>query len=169
MKKSTDSLKGARLELVSDNKKAAHSPNTRLVASALACGFKYGTDKPFMESYEEVDGETQVSVTWLMDASTKVPFTWVENQEGKLIAREESITFGEFRSRYIDREWIEANPDHPISYLRATHTQHLSMLKTIAKLPKHHVIRKGSSKVSIPDNATPEERAYFLNQLNKRR
>ena len=74
MSKSEDSLKGAKLELVRDDKKAAHSPNTRLVASALACGFKYGTDKPFMESYEEVDGETQVSVTWLMDASTKVPF-----------------------------------------------------------------------------------------------
>lgn len=164
-----ESLKGAKLELVRDNKKAAQSPNTRLVASGRACGFKYGTDKPFMESYEEVDGEVQVTVTWLMDASIKVPFIWAEKQNGRLVAREETISFGEFRSRYIDKDWIEANPDHPISYLRATHTQHISMLKTISKLPKHHVIRKGKAKVSIPDNASDEERAYFLNQLNKRR
>ena len=103
MNKNEDSLKGAKLELVRDDKKAAHSPNTRLVASALACGFKYGTDKPFMESYEEVDGKTQVSVTWLMDASTKVPFTWVEDNDGKLVAREESISFGEFRSLHRPR------------------------------------------------------------------
>ena len=61
-----------------DDKKAAHSP-TWLVASALACGFKYGTDKSFMESYEEVDvrfRERHLAHGCLH----QVPFTWVEDQ-----------------------------------------------------------------------------------------
>ena len=71
----------------------AQSPNTRLVASARACGFDWGQKNPFMDSIEELkDGGIKRTVTFVMDGAQVVPFMWATREDGRLVAKEEEIT-----------------------------------------------------------------------------
>lgn len=146
----------------------AQSPNTRLVASARACGFDWGQKNPFMDSIEELkDGGIKRTVTFVMDGAQVVPFMWATREDGRLVAKEEEINFDTFRSRYTNMEWVEANPDHPISYLRVGHRAHGQMLKKIKTLPQHSIIRKGKRIGAIPTNASDEDRNKALKFLGK--
>jgi hypothetical protein len=160
---------GTKVEILRDSMSPYQSPNTRLVSSARACGFDWGIEKPFMDAIEEKpDGTVERTVTWVMNASQKKEFVWAERDDkGNLVARSEEIDFNEFRARFLDLAWIEANPDHPISYLRATHRHHGRMLASIKSLPQHVIVRNGKRTAAIPTNATPEDRARALRALGK--
>ena len=160
---------GTKIEIIRDSMSPYQSPNTRLVSAARACGFEWGIKDPFMDAIEEKpDGTIERTVTWVMNAAQKREFVWAHREkDGTLTAKSEEIDFNEFRSRFLSLEWIEANPDHPISYLRATHRHHGRMLATIKTLPQHVVVRNGARIASIPTNATPEDRARALRALGK--
>lgn len=151
---------GSTVISLRDDKSPLQSPNTRLVAAALAVGFQFAGDKSFMDATDEAGKRT---VTWLMDAALKVPFKWVEDDK----AKHEDITFGEFRKRYTDMEWVRSNPDHPIAYLRAVHKKHVNLVGRIKELPTCATIKHGKKTASIPSNATPEEREWVLGELRK--
>lgn len=163
------SMIGTTIEIVRDSMSPYKSPNTRLVSAARAVGFKWGTEAPFMDAIEErPDGTVDRQVTWVMNAGQKVEFVWAErDEEGNLIARDEEIDFNEFRRRYLSREWVEANQDHPIAYLHATHYHHAGMLKRIKELPQHVVVRHGKRIASIPTNATEEDRQKALKAIGR--
>lgn len=160
---------GTKVEIIRDHLPPSQSPNTRLVSAARACGFSWGIDAPFMDAIEEKDdGTVDRTVTWVMNASENKEFIWAEKDaRGNLVAKKEEIDFNTFRKRFLDMEWIAANPDHPISYLRATHRHHGRMLQTIKSLPQHVIVRNGKRIASIPTNATPEEKARAIKALGK--
>jgi hypothetical protein len=160
---------GTKVEILRDSMSPYQSPNTRLVSAARACGFEWGTSDSFMDAIEEkLDGTIERTVTWVMNAAQKREFIWAERTaDGTLVAKSEEIDFNEFRNRFLNLDWISANPDHPISYLRATHRHHGRMLATIKTLPQHVIVRNGARTASIPTNATPEERARALRALGK--
>lgn len=111
-----------------------------------------------MDSVEEKeDGTTERNVTWVMNGDEKMPFIWATEENGKLVAHKEEITFDEFRKRYTNLDWVKANPDHPISYLRGSHWHHTRMLKLIKDLPQHEIFRRGKRIASVPRNATKAE------------
>lgn len=155
---------GATLEILRDNNSPQKSPNTRLVAAARTCGFPYGAEKNFLDAIEETsEGNLERTVSWVMNGSVEMPFIWAtEDEDGNLKAHKEMIDFRTFRDRYTDLDWVKANPDHPISYLRGCHWHHTRMLKTIKGLPQHTVIRRGKRTASIPSDATDEEKAKAL-------
>jgi hypothetical protein len=159
---------GKSLTQVCDSLSPYKSPNTRLVAAARAVGFRWGTDAPFKDSIEEKsDGTIDRQVTWVMDAGQKVPFRWVEDEDGVPVVREETLNFNEFRARYLSRDWIQANQDHPIAYLYAVHYHHAGMLKRIKELPQHIVVRHGKRTASIPTDATEEDRQKALKAIGR--
>lgn len=160
---------GTKIEIIRDSMSPYQSPNTRLVASARASRFEWGIENPFMDGIEEMpDGTVSRTVTWVMNAGQKREFIWAERDEaGNLVAKSEEIDFNEFRRRYLDRAWITANPDHPISYLYATHWHHMGMLKRIKELPQHVIIRHGKRTASIPTNASPEDKERALRAIRK--
>lgn len=160
---------GTKVEIIRDQMSPYQSPNTRLVASARACGFDWGIDAPFMDAIEEKpDGSVERTVTWVMNAGQKKEFIWAERDaDGNLVAKCEEIDFNEFRRRFLDLTWVAANPDHPISYQRATHRHHGGMLKSIKSLPQHIIVRNGKRTAAIPTNATPEEKVRCLKALGK--
>lgn len=127
---------------------------TRCAAAAFACGFDLLTPKCFQnhvivdESDAADDDEPERSVTWIWDGKQTVTF--------RPIPAEEDVSILEFRRRFEDLAWVEKNPDHPISYMRAFLEQ---SRKTMAKVsgPPALRIRRGDDEVVAPPGATSEE------------
>lgn len=99
---------GQELKVLRDERHPLGSPNTRIVAAALACGFEFAHNKAFTYS---VDGEGKPNVTWQMSAEP-VTLRLVDGTE-------ERVDFSTFKERFEDHAWCGENPDHPISYLAA--------------------------------------------------
>jgi len=128
---------------------------TRCASAAFTCGFDLLTPKCYqhhviVDEAEDLDPdeEPQRSVTWIWDAKQKVTF--------RPIAAEEEIGIHEFRSRFEDLDWIEKNPDHPISYMRAFLEQSRKNQVTVSGPPALRIIR-GDDEVIAPPGATAEE------------
>lgn len=128
---------------------------TRIVAAAFACGFDLLTSKCF-QHHVKVDeaadpdpsAEPDRRVTWIWDGKQKVTF--------RPIPAAEEITIVEFRRRFEDLEWIQANPDHPISYMRAFLEQSRKTMEKVSGEPALLVIR-GDEKVIAPPGSTAED------------
>ena len=127
---------------------------TRCAAAAFACGFDLLTPKCFQhhvivdEHAPADDDEPQRSVTWIWKGGHTVKF--------RPIPAEEEIDILEFRRRFEDLEWIQANPDHPISYMRAFLEQSRKTMASVASPPALR-IRRGDEEVIAPGDATSEE------------
>ena len=119
------------------------SPNTRLVAAAITAGTEFAGDHPLVDTVEELPhGGVKRQTTWIMDADSKLTFS--PN------FKEETISFPEFRQRYEDIEWCNANPDHPIAYLRLFSDNYSRLLERVKTLKPMALIRRGNSKALIP-------------------
>jgi hypothetical protein len=158
-----------KIGIVQDDKSPFQSPNTRLVASARGVGFDWAAKSPYINSFEEKpDGTVEQSTRWLINGDQKLEFLWAtRDDEGRIEAHEEKISFGKFRERYTDLEWCRNNPDHPIAYMRASHRHHAKLLKAIHSMPRHEIIRNGKATASIPTDSTPEQRAELLRLLGR--
>lgn len=121
------------------------SRNTRLVAAWIACGGVFATQNAFSDTVENLPEGPKRTCTWLMDGAQKVEF---ETAEGK-----EFIVFEEFRKRYDSQEWCEANPNHPISYLRAGCDHHNHLIDKIKTLRPMLLIRKGKRIAIVPSGS----------------
>jgi len=144
---------GQQVQFIRDDQAPLKSEVTSLVAAMLACGFKYASDKPLLDTIEEVNGAPKRSVTWSMDGSVKAAFN------------DETIDLAEFRQRFENRDWCQTHPDHPIAYLRAFNDA-LSLLRTQLRLMKPlMLIRKGRSFALIPQDADPAKKTELLSML----
>jgi Flp pilus assembly protein TadD len=101
------------------------------------------------------DGKPRRTVVWLLkDAQIEFKATEAE-----------TISQAEFLKRWNDREWLAANPDHPISYVRV-YQENLSSLRNHIKsaTPTIKIVRGGRAAF-IPANATEAERSKLLSKL----
>lgn len=128
---------------------------TRCAAAAFACGFDLLTPKCYQhhvlvdENTPDDEGESpRRSVTWIWDGKETVTF--------RPIPAEEKITILEFRRRFEDLAWVQANPDHPISYMRAFLEQSRKTMAKVSGPPALH-IHRGDDEVIAPPGATAEE------------
>ena len=128
---------------------------TRIAAAAFAVGFDLLTPKCFQHHVrvdENADPDPEAApdrrVTWIWNGKQKVRF--------RPNFADEEITITEFRRRFEDLDWIQANPDHPISYMRAFLEQSRKTMAQVSGEPALLVIR-GDEKVIAPPGATAEE------------
>ena len=139
---------GTTISVVRDHDtKPAESRNTRLVAAALSSGGMFATEAAYSDTVEQTPDGPKRTVTWLMDGAAKLHFEPIEGAE--------SITFDEFRKRYESLQWCEANPNHPIAYLRAMNDQHNRMLDKIKTMRPMLLVRKGKRIAIVPSGSDP--------------
>jgi hypothetical protein len=124
------------------------SRNTRLIAAAISSGFEFGTEKAFSDTIEDINGTPKRTVTWAMDGSQKMKFSPIE--------KEEEIGFMEFQKRFDSQEWCEANPDHPIAYMRAMSDTYNRLVDKIKTMRPMLLIRRGSRLAVVPSGNDPE-------------
>jgi len=144
-----------KLSLLLDHEHPLSSPNTQSVAASLTAGGQLA-DRGYLDTIEEGhDGKPRRTVVWLLkDAQIEFKATEAE-----------TISQAEFLKRWNDREWLAANPDHPISYVRA-YQENLSSLRNHIKsaTPTIKIVRGGRAAF-IPANATEAERSKLLSKL----
>jgi len=145
---------GQKIVFVRGEEPPHRSPDTALVAAALVSGVRLAGDKPFLDTIEEVGGEAKRSVTWSLDGGSEITF--------RPAFPEETMDFAEFRRRFEDDAWCRANPDHPISYLRALADTLLSLQDQLRGRKPALLIRKGKRFAVIPQDADPKRKAEIL-------
>ena len=144
---------GQQVHFIRDDQPPLKSDITALIAAMLACGFEYASDKPLLDTIEEVEGAPKRSVTWSMDGSAKAAF------------KDETLDLVEFRRRFESLEWCRANPDHPIAYLRAFSEKLSSLRNELRAMKPLLLVRHGRRFALIPQDAAPEKKAELLAML----
>ena len=137
--------------------KPSESRNTRMIAAAIASGGMFASDKAFIDTIEETPTGPKRTVTWLMDGAVKLGFD--------PIPQAEQIDMAEFRRRFDSQDWCEANPNHPIAYMRAMHDHHNRLLDKIKTMRPMLLIRKGKRFAIVPsgsDAASKTRREQIL-------
>lgn len=119
-----------------------------LVASALAAGWDWADEEPYLDAIEVENGNASRRTAWaLLDVRVTV--------DG------EALRFQEFRERWESDEWRAAHPGSLISRLyRATVALHLWHASDFKREP-HLVVRNGLLFARIPPG-TPEDEARRL-------
>jgi len=150
--------KGQTLAFLRDHESPLKSPNTRIVAAALASGGKFANDRPLLDAVEaKPDGTTHRTVTWCMDGEKSMHFA--PNFP------EESIGFDEFRARFQSREWCEANPDHPIAFMRAFSDAMNRLRDRVKEMKPMLMVRKGRRTALIPADETEDRKREIMGLL----
>lgn len=139
-----------------DDQPPLKSDLTHLVAAALICGFEFANDKPLLDTLEEVDGEPRRSVTWSFDGASKAVFPPF---------KEGAVDLTEFRKCFESLDWCQANPDHPIAYLRAFSDALSSLRNELRTRKPLLLIRRGRRFALIPQDADPARKAQLLAML----
>lgn len=145
---------GSTLAIMRDTADPRKSELTRTVGAALAAGADFHGERPLSDSIDEA-GDRLVS--WTFDGNKGLKFTPDFD--------EETITVSEFRKRFESLEWCEANPTHPITYLRAYRDKMGGLQDFLRGTAPAARIRKGRRIGIIPHDATPEERGRILDAL----
>lgn len=148
---------GQKIQFVRGEDSPAKSAKTALVAAACVSGVKLAGNKPFLHTLENVDGQAQRRFTFAIDAASEVTF--------RPNFSEETIDFAEFRKRYESDEWVAANPDHPIAYLRAMADALLTLQAKAREIKPALLVRKGSRFALVPQDAPPEKARELLAML----
>jgi hypothetical protein len=148
---------GQKIAFVRGEDPPHRSRDTALVAAALVSGIKLAGDKPFLDTIEEVGGEAKRAISWSLDGACEITF--------RPAFPEETMDFAEFRRRFEDDAWCLANPDHPISYLRALSDTLLSLQDQLRGRKPAFLIRKGKRFAVIPQDADPDRKREILELL----
>jgi hypothetical protein len=127
------------------NDHPARSRNTRLIAAAISSGAVFASGQALCDAVEETANGPRRTVTWLMDGAAKMTFEPIDGSE--------EITFDEFRRRFESLDWCEANPNHPISYLRAMSDHHSRLLDRIKSNRPMLLKRKGKRVAIVPSGS----------------
>lgn len=144
-----------KFAVISDHEAPLKSSNTHLVAAACTAGATLSKDG-YLDTIEQgLDGKPRRTVVWLME-DREITFSATQG---------ETISTQEFIRRWNDREWCEANPDHPIVFMRY-YQQTLTQLRdAIREQTPTIVVKKGSRAAYIPGKATEDEKAALLSKL----
>jgi hypothetical protein len=129
-----------------------------MIAAALACGFSFHDPKEaYLHTIETVgaDGKQAHQVTWALKGGEVVEFRLPNGTT-------EHIGFLEFARRWKDQDWLLANPEHPIGYLKCAFAQYKALIHAIKQEVPTIVLRQGERKYLIPADAPDEEVAKLM-------
>jgi hypothetical protein len=144
---------GQKIAFVRGNGSPLFSRETAMVSAWLISGGKLASNKALVDYVEEVEAAPVRSYVWSIDGSVACMFG------------SESLEFAEFRKRFLDDDWVRANADHPISYLRAQSDQLLGFQQTIKARKPALLVRKRNRFAIIPADAPPATRKSLLQNL----
>jgi hypothetical protein len=144
-----------KLSVLVDHQHPLSSANTHAVAAALTSGGSLG-ENGYLDTIEQGnDGKPRRTVVWLLK-DAEIEFRAFAG---------EKVSQVDFLKRYQDREWIAANPDHPISYMKCLMENVNSLRDQIKNASPTIKVTRGGRAAYIPANATEVERQKLLAKL----
>jgi len=147
-------MRKGTLSTVHDNVDPRRSEHTTLIGAALAAGAEFSGKRSLNDSIDE-EGVREVS--WSMNGDKLLSF--------EPSFESEKIDFAEFRRRFESLEWCEANPHHPISFLRAYRVKMAALNSQLRNMKPAARVKRGKKTALIPHDTTPERRAMILAEL----
>lgn len=144
---------GAEITLLRDDKPPLKSPNTKLIAAAITCGFEFAHSEAMLDTIQQTDSGPKRQVTWSMNGGKKAD-----------IAGEE-VSFVEFRKRYESMDWCKANPNSPIAYLRFVFDNYERLRDKLRDMKPLALIKRGNRIALIPADADAATREKILCRL----
>jgi hypothetical protein len=144
-----------KVSVLADHEHPLKSANTHLVAASCTAGAELAP-QGYLDTIEQgLDGKPRRTVVWLL-SDKQITFAPTEG---------ETISTQEFIKRWNDREWLEQNPDHPITFMRY-YQQTLAKLRDAIRDQTPTIkVTRGGRAAYIPSNATEEERQKLLAKL----
>lgn len=143
------------ISLLVDHEHPLSSPNTHAVAASITCGGNLAPDG-YLDTIEQgADGKPRRTVVWLLK-DEQIRFKAFEA---------ETISQGEFLKRWTDREWVKANPDHPIAFMKCLMENVNALRNQIKEASPVIKVTRGGRAAFIPAKASEEERAKLLAKL----
>ncbi len=144
-----------KLSVLADHEHPLKSANTHLVAAAATSGGEIAP-QGYLDTIEQGhDGKPRRTVVWLM-ADKEITFNSFDG---------EKISTAEFIKRWLNKEWLAANPDHPITYMRFYQKTLQSLRDAIREQTPTIKVTRGGRAAYIPASATEEQRAKLLSKL----
>jgi hypothetical protein len=127
---------GSSYSYLRDAEDPLKSPNTQAISALLSCGGELVREGGFLNAVGTADGKPTRTVVWVAEEK-KLTF---EQFPG------ETIDTSEFLRRWNDREWLAANLDHPITYMR-TFMEKIGKLRDAIREnpPQLHIQKSGRS------------------------
>jgi len=144
---------GQRIDFIQDNLHPLKSPNTDLVAAWLTCGGSLLKQDPYSWTVEETPSGSKQTITYHIDGEVNV------TNQG------ESLSFQEFRRRWMDKEWCEKNDEHLISYMRLFRDNSVKFKAWIKEAKPAVLIRRGSRVAIIHPDLPEARKAQILAEL----
>jgi len=127
---------GQSYNYLRDDQDPLKSPNTQAIAALLTCGGELVKEGGYLNALGTQDGKPTRTVVWVAEENI-ITF---EDFKG------ETIKTSELLRRWNDREWLSANLDHPITYLR-TFMEKIGKLRDAIRdnPPQLHIQKSGRS------------------------
>lgn len=150
-------MEGSSFQCIRDDRAPLQSELTKMIIAARTCGAKWwnGGKSAFHYGVSEAG---KIEVQWTFDAAKCMSFRLPDGEM-------ETIDFAEFWRRWESDAWIEANPDHPIAYLKVfCATMHAMRAYRVEQKPSL-VLRKGKRVANIPAEASDEEREKIMRKF----
>lgn len=146
---------GTEIAWLKDELPPLKSPNTELMAAWITCGGKLAEGTSYVDAVEDTPQGPKRTVTYLFDGSVKVDFKGFEN----------GISFSEFRKRWLDEAWIEANADHPIAYLKLGLKNNRTVRQWLREQKPAALIKRGNRVAFIPADCPEARKKRILSEL----
>lgn len=138
-----------------------------LVAALGVSGFDWSSPKALLDTVEGNAEAVKREYIWTFDGDCKAEFLGPDGLE--------EMNFAEFVERFRDEAWCEANPHHPIAYMRGMWNrivglrEYLRTAKPLLKIQK--VVTEGDTTQTvtclIPQDLDEETRAELLRRFQE--
>jgi len=146
---------GQQLTWVKDDMPPLKSPNTDLMVAWITCGGKLADGTSYLDSVESTPDGPKRTVTYIFDGSVTVDFGGIESNVG----------FDEFRRRWLSDEWIVANSDHPIAFLKACLRNSKIVRAWLREQKPAALIKRGNKVAYIPADCSESRKQRILAEL----
>ena len=138
------------------------STNTDLVSAFVTCGGELMDNGYECDELTEKGRDPQVSVTWALK-SMKLDFP-VPDSAGKTI-----MTTSEFISRWNDHEWLKANKDHPLTFVKYFVMTRSNFRDKIRQLGSRIHMKRGDRTLKMDRNLPDDKKRKFLELFNSKK
>jgi len=145
---------GQKISYVRDNLPPLQSPNTDLMIAWVTSGGKQAA-KSFEDAVEQTPDGPKRTVTYSFDGDSKVDFVGFDS----------GIDFEEFRRRWLSDEWIFANADHPIAYMKLLLKNSRIIRAWLREQKPAALIRRGNRLAYIPADCPEDRKKRILSEL----
>ena len=135
-----------------DGEGPAIDPESALMAAAVGAGFQFPDNQPMRDEVEMVNGAPVRRTTWAILA-------------GAVKCDGEELSFEEFRARFEDLEWIDANRGSKIAALHLATMGLHEMHRTIFQSPPGCLVRNGMLWAYISPETSEEEADQLISQI----